>query len=160
MTLWATAHQAPLSMWFSTWEHWSRLPFPFPGDLPDPGIEPWASNISKSLMSPAYAGRFFTTSTTWEAQYWPIHHQIKQPLISSCVPLKVSFRTEIGNIFGEGAESKCFQLAGLYCLYHNASVLSCGTEAPPSISETKGRVPGNFIYRNRWQAGLVYYPLF
>ena len=34
---------------------WSRLPFPNPGDLPNPGIEP------ASLMSPALAGRFFTT---------------------------------------------------------------------------------------------------
>ena len=33
-------YQAPLSMGFSRQEYWSRLPFPFPGDLPDPGIEP------------------------------------------------------------------------------------------------------------------------
>ena len=37
------------------------LPFPFPGNLPDPGIEP------VSLMPPALAGGFFTTGTTWEA---------------------------------------------------------------------------------------------
>ena len=34
------AHQAPLSMGFSTQEYWSGLPFPSPEDLPDPGIEP------------------------------------------------------------------------------------------------------------------------
>ena len=34
------AHQASLSMGFSRQEHWSGLPFPSPGDLPDPGIEP------------------------------------------------------------------------------------------------------------------------
>ena len=34
------AHQAPLSMGFSRQEHWSGLPFPSPGDLPDPGIGP------------------------------------------------------------------------------------------------------------------------
>ena len=34
------AYQAPLSMGFSRQEHWSRVPFPSPGDLPDPGIEP------------------------------------------------------------------------------------------------------------------------
>ena len=38
--LWTVAHQAPLSMRFSRWEYWSELPFPSPGDLPDPGIEP------------------------------------------------------------------------------------------------------------------------
>jgi len=38
-TLWTVAHQAPLSMGFSRQEYWSGLPFPSPGDLPDPGIE-------------------------------------------------------------------------------------------------------------------------
>ena len=42
-------------MEFSRQEYWSGLPFPFPGNLPDPGIEP------TSLMSPALAGGFFTT---------------------------------------------------------------------------------------------------
>ena len=42
------ARQAPLSMGFSKQEHWSRLPSPPTGDLPDPGIEP------ASLMSPAW----------------------------------------------------------------------------------------------------------
>ena len=55
---WTVAHQAPLSMEFSRQEYWSRLPFPTPGDLPDPGIEP------ESLASPA--GRFFTADATWE----------------------------------------------------------------------------------------------
>ena len=40
MTPWTVARQAPLSMRFSSQEHWSGLPFPSPGDLPDPGIEP------------------------------------------------------------------------------------------------------------------------
>ena len=48
-------------MGFSRQEFWSGLPFPPPGDLPDPGIEP------TSLMSPALTGRFFTSSATWEA---------------------------------------------------------------------------------------------
>ena len=55
------AHQAPLSMGFSRQEYWSGLPFPPPGDLPDPRIEP------TSLMSSAFVGRFFNTSATWEA---------------------------------------------------------------------------------------------
>ena len=40
VTSWTVAHQAPLSMEFSRQEYWSGLPFPSPGDLPDPGIEP------------------------------------------------------------------------------------------------------------------------
>ena len=39
-TPWIIAHQAPLSMEFSRHEYWGGLPFPAPGDLPDPGIEP------------------------------------------------------------------------------------------------------------------------
>ena len=60
VTLWILAHQAPLSIGFSRQEYWSGLSCPFPGDLPDPAIEP------VTLRSPALAGRFFTTSTTWE----------------------------------------------------------------------------------------------
>ena len=40
--LWTVACQASLSMGFSRQEYWSRLPFPSPGDLLDPGIEPWS----------------------------------------------------------------------------------------------------------------------
>ena len=39
MTPWTVARQASLSMGFSRQEYWSRLPFPSPGDLPDPGTE-------------------------------------------------------------------------------------------------------------------------
>ena len=69
-TLWTVAHQALLSMGFSRQEYWSGSPCPPPGHLPDPAIRP------SSLMSPALAGRFFTTSATWETQkertteYW------------------------------------------------------------------------------------------
>ena len=57
-TLWTVACQAPLSMGFSRQEHWSGLPCPLPGDLPEPGIEP------TSLMSPELAGGCFTTSAS------------------------------------------------------------------------------------------------
>ena len=40
MTPWTVAYQASLSMGFSRQEYWSGLPFPSPGDLPDPGIKP------------------------------------------------------------------------------------------------------------------------
>ena len=54
---WTVARQSPLSIGFSWQEYWSGMPFLPPGDLSDPGIKP---------KSPALAGRFFTTSTTWE----------------------------------------------------------------------------------------------
>ena len=40
VTLWTVAHQTPLSMGFPRQEYWSGSPFPSPGDLHDPGIEP------------------------------------------------------------------------------------------------------------------------
>ena len=40
VTPWTVAYQAPLFMGFSRQEYWSGLPFPSPGDLPNPGIEP------------------------------------------------------------------------------------------------------------------------
>ena len=48
-TPWTVAHQAPGSMGFSRHEYWSGLPFPFPGDLPNPGIEP----VSPALLADA-----------------------------------------------------------------------------------------------------------
>jgi len=54
-TPWTVAHQVPLSMGFPRQESWNALPFPPPGDLPDPGIEP------RSPVSPAQAGMFFSS---------------------------------------------------------------------------------------------------
>ena len=51
-TLWTVARQAPLPMEFSRQEYWSRLPFPPPGDLPDPKIEP-TSPVSPALQADA-----------------------------------------------------------------------------------------------------------
>ena len=61
MILWTVARQAPLSMGLSRHEYWGGLPCPLPGDLPDPEIK------LASLMFPASADRFFTSSATREA---------------------------------------------------------------------------------------------
>ena len=60
-TPWTVARQAPLPLEFSRQGYWNGLPFPTPGDLPHPGMEP------PSPASPTLAGGFFTTSATWEA---------------------------------------------------------------------------------------------
>ena len=59
-TLWTVACQAPLYMGFSRQEYWNGLPFPSPGIVPNPELEP---------MFPALAGRFFTTYSTCEAWF-------------------------------------------------------------------------------------------
>ena len=96
MTLWTIAHQAPLSMGSSRQECWSGLPFPSPGDHPDPEMEP------VSLMSPALAGRFFTTRATWEALYCirAVLWLITQSCPTLCDPMDHSLgfsRQEYGN---------------------------------------------------------------
>ena len=58
-------------MGFSRQEYWSGLPCPPPGDLPDARLE------HMSLMSPALAGEFFTTSTTWETQNDRVRYKFK-----------------------------------------------------------------------------------
>ena len=57
---WTVALLAPLSMGFHRQEYWSGLPFPSPGDLPDPGTEP---------VSPALIGRFSYHCTIQEAPF-------------------------------------------------------------------------------------------
>ena len=52
MTPWSVACQAPLSMEFSRQEYWSGVPFPSPGDLPDPETEPKSPALQlNSLLS-------------------------------------------------------------------------------------------------------------
>ena len=60
MTPWIAAYQAPPSMGFPRQEYWSGVPFPSPGDLLDPGIEP---------TFPALAGRFFTAEILGKPKY-------------------------------------------------------------------------------------------
>ena len=70
VTPWTIACQAPLFMELSRQEYWSGLPFPTPGDLPNPGIE------SMSLASSALTGRFLTTAL-------PRKHQTYNTLVQT-----------------------------------------------------------------------------
>ena len=51
------AHQAPLSLEFSKQEYWSRLPFPSPGDLPNPGIEPGSPALQADSLLTELPGK-------------------------------------------------------------------------------------------------------
>ena len=68
---WTVVHQAPLSMGFPRQEDWSGLPFPSARHLPNCGVEP---------MSPAMAGRFFTTEPP------------RKPLEDNCFTIKYTFK--------------------------------------------------------------------
>ena len=110
-TTWTVACQAPPSMRFSRQEYWSGLPFPSPGDLLHPGIEPrsptlraselpgknWDSGLQwlspgdlpdpeikpMSLTSPALAGGFLTTCSTWAAIYGVAQSRTRLKRLSS-----------------------------------------------------------------------------
>ena len=62
---WIVACQASLAVALPRQEYWSGLPFPFSGDLPDPGIQP------------ASASGFLTTEATWKAQYSRLYISLK-----------------------------------------------------------------------------------
>ena len=59
-TPWTVAHQVPLSMGFSRQECWSGLPFPCPGDLPDPGIEPGSPALQADALPSEPSGKLRT----------------------------------------------------------------------------------------------------
>ena len=63
VTPWTVAYQAPPSMGFSKQEHWSGLPFPSPGDLPDPGIEPRSPALEADALTSDYILSEISTMT-------------------------------------------------------------------------------------------------
>ena len=108
MTPWTVAHQAPLSMAFSGQEYWSGSPFPSPGDLPDPGMEPRSPALqADSLLSkppgkphvnqsdsqhPTVVPRlcpihtplhYLTGFASYDSPPWLFHLQQDQPLCSA-----------------------------------------------------------------------------
>ena len=86
-SLWPLAHQAPLSMKFARQEYWSGLPFPSPGDLPDPGIEP----------APLALYRFFITGPSGKitGQRW---HYGKGPICQCRSQERLQFNPWLGKI--------------------------------------------------------------
>ena len=64
MIPWTVARQVPLSMGFSRQECWTWLPFPTPGDLPDPGIEPASSALQMDSLPSVSPGKLLVSSLT------------------------------------------------------------------------------------------------
>ena len=68
VTPWTVACQAPLSMGFPRQEYWSGLPFPSPGDLPNPGIKPrfpelQVDSLPTELQGSPYLGGWILTAS-------------------------------------------------------------------------------------------------
>ena len=115
---------------FSRQEYWNGLPYPPPGDLPNPGIEP------VSFMSPALAGRFFTTGATWEAPGRVLH---KLSLVPSqpgvaCVLFWESSRQPVRSLLGPLADSLnslCVQMPVWSLIQSCAGWAEGGPVGPP-----------------------------
>ena len=63
-TLWTVAHKDPPSMGFSKQEYWSGLPFPSPGDLPNPGIKPRSSTLQADSLPAEPQGKSKNTGVS------------------------------------------------------------------------------------------------
>ena len=66
VTPWTVAYQASLSMGFSRQEYWSGLPFPSPGDLPDPGIELGSPAFQADALTSEPPGKPFSKWTEYD----------------------------------------------------------------------------------------------
>ena len=91
VTPWTVAHQAPLFMGFPRQECWSGLPFPSPGDLPNPGIEP---------RSPALQADSLLSSTVEAVKYFP------SSIVFICLPFN-QFSSIKKNIYNKTQNYRC-----------------------------------------------------
>ena len=146
-------------MGFSRQEYWNVLPRPSPGDLSDPGIQP------TSLMSQALAGKFFTTSTTWEAQGNPVgsgETEIKEPPLFSFIYVKYKqnqiFCQDVGKIYHQVTRYLSHMMWKLALSFSSVQSLSCvwllvthGLQhaRPPCPSPTSG-VYSKSCSMSRW----------
>ena len=93
-TLWTVAHQASLSIGFSRQEYWSGLPFPSPGDLPDPGIKPRSPALQTDALLSEPPGKpielLTKSSLGWDTQFLR-HTPLVSPLPGK--PIKLFFST-------------------------------------------------------------------
>ena len=88
MTPWTVAYQAPPSMGFSRQEYWSGLPFPSPGDLPDPGVERGSPALQADALTseppgkpPVHIVAQYYFSILWKRELKPrLYTLLKSPL--------------------------------------------------------------------------------
>ena len=103
-TPWTVAHQAPPSMGFSRQEYWSGLPFPSPGDFPNPGIEPRSPTFPADTITSEPPGKPRTV----------LQEELKTPLYHSIINLP-SFL--ITNTFSDYKTDYFVNIFGIVCVF-------------------------------------------
>ena len=76
VTPWIVAYQAPLSMGLPRQEYWSGLPFPSPGDLPDPGIEPRSPALEADTLTSEPPGKPLLTIQAFRSDRSDFNHTL------------------------------------------------------------------------------------
>ena len=143
--------ESPLSMRVSRQEHWSGLPCPPPGDLPDPEIE------SASLGSPALAGELFTISTTGKPKSWAWLSKYEVNSLSHVwllvIPWTVAYQAPLSTGFsrqeywsGLPLPSPSMDSQYLYCISSRVSPWNMCLEDQATSSSGRNRLwPGTNI---------------
>ena len=109
-TAWTVAYQAPPSMRFSRHEYWSGLPFPSPGDLPDPGIEPVSLTFQADTLTSEPPGKqrlklLPPVRETWlRSLGWEDPLEKEMATHSSTLAWRISWREEPGRLQSTGSQ--------------------------------------------------------
>ena len=114
VTPWTVAHQAPLSMDFSRQEYWSGLPFPSPGDLPDPGIK----SKSPSLLADSLSSDPLGKPHTMKYQTIKKKKEI-MPFVATWMDLKIITLSEVSQ-----KEKDKYYIVSLICVIYNMTQIN------------------------------------
>ena len=119
---WTVAHQAPLSMGFFRQEYWNGLPFPSPGDLSDPGIQPGSPALHADFLLSEPPGKPITIATTQKGSGTSTH---PRHLPATATPVTMTI-----------PESNAFQnitCMGITSIFLKCRFLFCESEMGPQI---------------------------
>ena len=138
VTPWTVAYQAPLSMGFPRQEYWSWLPFPSPGDLPDPGIEP------TSALAGGFFGGSVVKNPPAEQEAWVQSPEERNPSPLQCSSLGDPSPLQCSSL-GDPSPLQCSSLG-------DPSPLQCSSLGDPSPLQCSSL--GNPRDRGAWQAAV------
>ena len=158
-TPWTVMHQAPWSMGFSRQEYWSGLPFPPPGDLPNPGIEPVSPALVGRFFTPEPPGKTHTSSLTHTCTHTHAHTHYQIWLRADVLlPWRQTILKVSPELLGWGAQQHQMQPR-----VSRAFLLSClagGLCTPHTLTITHGWSHSSFFSTRKWRSLPPYSFLF